>query len=156
MLICCCRTPRGFRKALPAVSNGLTKFQREDGGNFAAQGGGNKGVGMEDFSLVGQRGAAAPRYGQGPEGPRRPDKLLVRWESALPVRAAEIKANELDAPELEGEDYAIAVYGVSLKVSALEQKGMNEMLKKTAALLIEGKKDLENRRALPPSNWEAE
>jgi hypothetical protein len=40
-----------------------------------------------------------------------------RWGSATPVRVAEIKAKDKDedAPDLDGEDYALVVYNVPLK-----------------------------------------
>jgi len=137
------------RRAAPQISNGLTQFQRRDGGDFGAQGGGQgQGVGLGNTGgLLGTRGAAAPRPGQGPEG-RHVDKLLVRWESALPVRVAEIRANEQDVPELDGEDYAIAVYGVSLKTAVLELKGLERQLKETAMLQLEGKKDVKPTRVV--------
>ena len=41
-----------------------------------------------------------------------PIRLLVRWESALPVRVAELKSGEAQPPTLSDEGYEIAVYGV--------------------------------------------
>jgi hypothetical protein len=38
--------------------------------------------------------------------------VVIRWESALPIRAAEQKAGEVGAPAWEGSYYAIAVYDV--------------------------------------------
>lgn len=135
------------QRTAPQVSNGLSQFQRRDGGNFAAQGGGEgQGVGFQNMgSLVGTRGAPAPKPGQSPEG-RRVEKLLVRWESALPVRTAELKASEQNTPELDGEDYAIAVYGVNLKTALLELKGLEHQLKEGAMLQVEGRKDIHPSR----------
>src|SRR5665213_2554233 len=43
----------------------------------------------------------------------KPPTLTLRWESALPVREAELKARDIAAPTLDDEDhYAIAVYGI--------------------------------------------
>lgn len=39
-------------------------------------------------------------------------RLLVRWESALPVQAAELKRGEGQPPTLSDNGYSIAVYGV--------------------------------------------
>ena len=41
-----------------------------------------------------------------------PGNVVVRWESALPVRAAEQKVGEAGAPAWQGDYYAIAVYDV--------------------------------------------
>ena len=73
---------------------------------------------------------------------RRPKALEVevRWESALPVRAAELKAREEDLPEWEGSVYAIAVYDVP-GLNA-EQKSLPKALAKEAYLKRDGKKDL--------------
>jgi hypothetical protein len=64
----------------------------------------------------------------------------VRWESALAVRAAELKAGEEDLPEWDGPLYAIAVYDVpGLDVN---QKSLPKWLSKEAYLKRDGKKDL--------------
>jgi hypothetical protein len=60
----------------------------------------------------------------------------VRWESASPVRSAEVKAQEDDPPKWQGSLYAIAIYDVP---------GLNvnqKTLKKEAYLKRDGKKDL--------------
>jgi hypothetical protein len=66
--------------------------------------------------------------------------LEVRWESALPVRAAELKAQEDDPPDWKGSLYAIAVYDVP----GLESKNKNLIkdLTKSGYLKRDGKKDL--------------
>ncbi len=67
-------------------------------------------------------------------------EVEVRWESALPVRAAEFKAREEDLPEWDGSVYAIAVYDVpGLSVN---QKSLPKWLSKEAYLKRDGKKDL--------------
>ena len=67
-------------------------------------------------------------------------QVEVRWESALPVRAAELKAGEEDLPEWEGSVYAIAVYDVpGLNVN---QKALPKGLGKEAYLKRDGKRDL--------------
>ena len=38
--------------------------------------------------------------------------VTVRWESALPIRAAEVKSQTGEPPTLPGDGYLIAVYGV--------------------------------------------
>jgi hypothetical protein len=116
---------------------------------MAAQSGGHSGIGLENAgTLVGRgSGGAIVRPGQGPEAPH-PAKLTIRWESALPVQAAEIKTHDTSAPELDGEDYAIAVYAVSLKLASIELKGLEDALKKVAVLKIEGKKEVRPSRVV--------
>jgi hypothetical protein len=36
--------------------------------------------------------------------------VLIRWESALPVRTAEQKTGETEVLDLDSDDYAVAVY----------------------------------------------
>jgi hypothetical protein len=67
--------------------------------------------------------------------------LNLRWESALPIREAELKARETNAPVVDEEHYAIAVYGLPNKL-AKDPKGEGDRLKGQAALKREGQKDL--------------
>jgi hypothetical protein len=41
-----------------------------------------------------------------------PDAVVVRWESALPVRAAERKTGETNVPTVDSDHYAIVVYDI--------------------------------------------
>ncbi len=130
------------RRAAPTILPALTGFERRDGGNMAAQGGG-QGMQLDrlkDFSVVGG-GGAHTRPGEGPESPKIA-KLPIRWETALPIRAAEFKANESGAPEVDGEDYAIAIYDVSFKLASIDKlqlKDLSSELKKISMLKIEGR-----------------
>src|SRR5271165_6572638 len=72
--------------------------------------------------------------------------LLIRWETALPIRAAELKAGESDPPTLEGEGYKIAVYGVPGGNFKGDPKKLGDPLKKDAALKREGKPDVKPTR----------
>lgn len=125
-------------KAAIGLTRLMTASQRRDGGDMAAQGGGHGGIGLENAGNLVGTGGAIKRPGQGAEDEHLP-KLTVRWESALPVRAAEIRANDHTAPELDGEDYAIAVYDVNLKIASIELKGIEDMVKKVAMLKVEGR-----------------
>jgi hypothetical protein len=69
-------------------------------------------------------------------------RLLVRWESALPVRAAELKAHEDPPPTLSGDGYGIAVYGVPASFAKGDPTSLGKPLKESAALRREGKKDV--------------
>jgi len=73
--------------------------------------------------------------------------LLVRWETALPVRAAELKAGELDPPTLDGEGYRLAVYGVPGPYFKGDPKKLGDPLRNEAALKREGKPDVKPARA---------
>jgi len=134
------------KKAVVGVLAGLSPAQRRDGGDMNGEGGGRDGFGF-DPSLIGSiptlmTGINAPAKKKPPAAPR----LDVRWESALPVRSAEIKVNESGAPDLDGEDYAVAIYNVPLKVARADMKGLPQMLKKVAMLKVEGKKDIKPSR----------
>jgi hypothetical protein len=69
--------------------------------------------------------------------------LTLRWESAMPVREAELKARDVNAPTLEDEDhYAIAVYGVPVTMINGNTKSLEDNCKKNASLKREDKKDI--------------
>ena len=72
----------------------------------------------------------------------KPPTLTLRWESALPVREAELKARDVTAPTLDNQDYyAIAVYGIPRGMLRDDSKIMAEDLRRQAVLKREGKKD---------------
>jgi hypothetical protein len=75
-------------------------------------------------------------------------RLLVRWESALPVRAAEFKVHEDPPPTLSDNGYTIAVYGVPVSFAKGDPTSLGKPLKESAALRREGQKDV------PPSRVE--
>ena len=66
----------------------------------------------------------------------------MRWESALPVRLAELKSHEVEPPTSEGDGYSIAVYGVPGGDFKGDPERLGEPLKNLAALKREGKKDV--------------
>jgi hypothetical protein len=70
-----------------------------------------------------------------------PPKLTLRWESALPVRAAELRGRDVDAPTVDENHYAIAVLGVPRNMIKSETRAMENDLKKQAVLKRDGKKD---------------
>jgi hypothetical protein len=71
-----------------------------------------------------------------------PPKLTVRWESALPVQAAELKARNVNAPAMDDDHYAIAVYGVPTRLIKMDSSALDNQLKDEASIKREGKKDL--------------
>ena len=72
----------------------------------------------------------------------QPPTLKLRWESALPVREAELKTRDTAAPTLDEMHYAIAVYGVPSRVASGDSKHLADQYKNNAALKRDGKKDL--------------
>jgi hypothetical protein len=136
------------KKLTATLLPGLSPAQRREGGDMNAEGGGRDGLGF-DPSVVGSLPNLMTGIGAGPQKKDlagHAPKLEIRWESAMPVRVAEMKAKEVGAPELESEDYAIAIYDVPLKVARVELKGLPELLKKCAFLKIVGKKDVKPSR----------
>lgn len=108
------------KRIAPTLLRQLNEAQLRDAGRM----GGGKGVGLDR-----KKDDSKPRA-----------VLTVRWESALPVRTAELKAGEQDAPDWDGDYYAIAIYDVP-GLKPADQKNTGE-LKRTAVLRREGKKDL--------------
>jgi hypothetical protein len=104
-------------------------------------GGGRRGGGNPGGGGYPGGGQGGPNRGPSAEGRQTPT-LQVRWESALPVREAELKARETNAPTVGESHYAIAVYGVPKRFASPDEKGLAGRLKKQAALKREGKKDL--------------
>jgi hypothetical protein len=78
--------------------------------------------------------------------PDQPATLTLRWESALPMREAELKARDTGAPDVADDHYAIAVYGIPRGAVADDSKELQDELKKLAVLKREGKKDLKPSR----------
>jgi len=96
-------------------------------------------------------GARRPKEGA-PSVPAGPNHVAVRWESALPIRTAELKAGEVGAPDWDGDYYAIAVYDVPGLTG--NPKILSGELKKAAVLKRTGKKDLKPERVdlVPETN----
>lgn len=73
--------------------------------------------------------------------------LVVRWESAQPVRSAEIRAKEPDPLDFDPDGYAIAVYRVPVVRSVSQtEKGFVAELKERSALRRDGKRDIKPQR----------
>jgi hypothetical protein len=128
------------RSTIGIISRLQTEDERRDGGKM----GQDHGVG---FDGVDEKGATPSRLEtlRGAVDPRRssqPIRLIVRWESALPIRAAEIKASVVEPPTVEGDGYRIAVYGVPGGYFKKDSKSLGNPLKKEAALKRAGKKDV--------------
>jgi hypothetical protein len=98
-----------------------------------------QGVDIEELSTSALTGIGANQPSRRGARPKAL-QVEVRWESALPVRAAELKAKEEDLPEWQGSVYAIAIYDVpGLNVN---RKSLPKELSKAAYLKRDGKKDV--------------
>lgn len=107
---------------------------RRDGGLM----GGSQGTGLEGFSLTSAL-TGAGRSNQPRTHSLKTPNLIVRWESAAPVRTAESKTGEGDIAVWDGNYYALAVYNLPAATAQAADKGE---LKRTALLKRDGKKDL--------------
>jgi hypothetical protein len=132
------------QKATPGLLPKQSEAARRQGGKM----GGSQGPSIQAIT-------AGSLFGTAPTHAARPSLLKVleiRWESAAPVRAAEIKTHEEDSPEVPSNTYAIAVYDVpGLDIA---QKGLAGDLRRDASLGRDGKKDLKPSQVdlLPQAN----
>jgi hypothetical protein len=127
------------------ISRLETEDERREGGKM----GQDHGVGYDGVDAKGSKPKVVDTL-RGAVDPRRsnqPLTLNVRWESALPIRAAEFKADSVEPPTVEGEGYRIAVYGIpGASFNKKDPKSLGNPLKKEAALKREGKKDVKPSR----------
>ena len=127
----------------------VTRRLTEDELRDAGQMGQPRGVGNENVDPKGSGPKVSPNVFTGPGGDDRsarslphPITLELRWESALPIRLAELKAHEVDAPTLESEGYRIAVYGIPGGDFKGDPKELGKPLKNLAMLRRASKKDV--------------
>ncbi len=123
----------GIGLGIPGIGMG----RRYPGGGYP--GGGYPGGGYPGGGYPGGNDPGAGQTGGNRGGnSNQPPDLKLRWESAQPVRAAELKTHDADAPTVDENHYAIAVYGVPRRFETVAA----DSLKKQAALKRDGKKDL--------------
>jgi hypothetical protein len=130
------------------VTAGITRKQTEDERRAGGEMGDAKGVGFDGVDV----NRPKPKIPHDVIDLVKPDpyvappaqylKLRLRWESALPVRVAELKSGVVEPPTLESEGYIIAVYGVPGTYFKGDPKTLGEPLKSQAFLRREGKKDV--------------
>src|SRR5579871_5656461 len=101
------------------IAGGLAGRRSEEALREGGQLGQPTGVGYDGVDAKGTGPHISPNIFTGPGGDDRSIRsrdrgipLRVVWESALPVRLAELKTHVLEPPTLEGHGYQIAVYGV--------------------------------------------
>jgi hypothetical protein len=130
------------KSTIGIISRLQTEDERREGGKMGQDHGvGFDGVDASKPTVVETlRGAIDPRRSS------QPIRLTVRWESALPIRAAEIKVGVVEPPTLEGDGYRIAVYGIPGGDFKKDPKSLGNPLKKEAALKRAGRKDVKPSR----------
>ena len=86
-----------------------------------------RGIGNEGVDARGSGPKVSPNVFSGPGGDDRgarslpqPLTLQLRWESALPVQIAELKAHEVAPPTLEGDGYRIGFGEVEGTITGAE------------------------------------
>lgn len=141
------------KTATPTISRSASDGPRRSGrgGGFGV---GGVGIGLPGVGGMGRRGGiGGPGTGGGdyPRGAQTggtnddshlPSTVTLRWESALPVRGAELKTHDPNAPIVDEDAYAIAVYGLPNRMTLSDP----EQLKKQATLKRDGKKDMKPSR----------
>jgi hypothetical protein len=130
------------KTVLAGIARRQTEDERREGGNMGQPTGvGYDGV--QDKKIPIKQALGNPFIPGKPLPSTAPTvQLLVRWESALPVRAAEFKAHEDPPPTLSDNGYTIAVYGVPASFAKGDPTSLGKPLKESAALKREGKKDV--------------
>lgn len=134
------------------VARRQTEDQLRDGGQMGQpEGFGYDGV---DEGIKGYRPSFNVFTGKGgddrsPRSLPRPGALPMglRWESALPVKLAKLKASGDEPAELDGEGYQIGVYGIPDSNAAKgDPRKMGDSLRGNAVLKRTGKKDVRPSR----------
>jgi hypothetical protein len=120
-----------------------TEDQRREGGNMGLP----HGIGYDGFPDDRPR----PQVPHSPLDLVRPETdvrtgqafpLQLRWESALPIKVAELKAHVVEPPTASDDGYIIAVYGVPTAKVKGDPKSLGDPLKSQAFLRRVGKKDV--------------
>jgi hypothetical protein len=139
----------------PWVKTFTPTLKSQDGSGRRSRGLGGLGgvsIGIPGMGGMGGRGMGGGRYPPGGGGgypggqSQRNDnnempRVTLRWESAMPVRTAELKVHDNDAPTLDDQHYAIAVYGIPDRFLNGETKRLADQLKGKASIRRDGKKD---------------
>lgn len=103
---------------------------------------GNHGLGIGGVPGMGHRRPADQAQSPTETTNDSPQPLNVRWESALPIREAELKARETSAPDVDENHYAIAVYGIPTRLAKPDAQSFGDRLKGQASIKREGQKEI--------------
>ncbi len=121
------------KSVVATITPRQSEFERREGGNMGQA----HGVGFDGID---------DKKTRPPSPAQRSLTLQLRWESALPIRAAELKSRVVEPPTLEGDGYRIAVYGVPGANIQGDPKTLGDPLRKLATLRREGKADVKPSR----------
>ena len=129
------------KTTVAGIARRQTEDERRAGGNMGQPTGvGYDGIDDKRIRPVLPQNVFAPS----PVAPSKAQliRLLVRWESALPVRAAELKNGEAQPPTLSDDGYSVAVYGVPFTDAKGDPLSLARDFKESAFIRREGKKDV--------------
>ena len=115
-------------------------------GQTGQTGGHRARIGFSGLGIGRSGGRHGGDDGSSKASPDQPATLTLRWESAQPMREAELKARDTGAPDVADDFYAIAVYGIPRGAITEDSKERQDDLKKLAVLKREGKSDLKPTR----------
>jgi hypothetical protein len=126
--------------ASPVWLRDLSPDERRESGDWEATEG--HGVGFE--ALLGLFGGSDRAKAAIARAHAKPpvDAVMIRWESALPIRTAEKKVGETGVPLGNGEYYAIAVYDIATR----RKPNLANELKDVAYIRRDKKKDFKPAR----------
>jgi hypothetical protein len=119
----------------------LSPDERRMGGNMEADMG--KGIGLSGLTGVFSTSRANEAIARAHAKPD-PGKVVVHWETARPVRAAEALVGDKDAPEVADNYYAVVVYDVLTP----KRWNIERELRGIAALKLYKEKDLKPARVV--------
>ena len=128
-----------------AVLANMSRLQTEDERRAGGKMGQDHGVGFDGVDGKAARAKSRESVFEATGDARPPSQgitLQLRWESAFPIRAAELKAHVIEPPTLAGEGYSLAVYGVPGAYFKADPRMLGAPLKKAAVLRRDGKKDV--------------
>jgi hypothetical protein len=119
-----------------------TEDQRREGGNMGQP----RGIGYDGIeqNKIAKLPTSVPDLFK-VDSNVRPEQslaLLLRWESALPIRVAELKSHFVEPPTLQSDGYILAVYGMPGRALKGDPMSLGNPLKQQAFLRREGKKDV--------------
>jgi hypothetical protein len=121
------------KPVIPNLLHQQSEFERRDGGEMGAPTGlGFDGV-ADNQSMKASRRGAAPT-------------LLLRWETALPVRLARLKFHTVEPPTMDTEAFVLALYGVPGGYFKGDPLKLGKGLKDQAMLRRAGKPDVKPSR----------
>jgi hypothetical protein len=125
------------KRVTPALMPSQNEALIRQGGQM----GGANSVGLQALRLP-------TLFGGGPNGKEqvRPGALTLRWESALPIRMAEVKAGEAGAPAVDRGSFAVAVYGLPSASIDGNLRLISQNLKRLSELKQTGKKEIKAAR----------